>query len=130
MADPLHVELVAAERIVWSGEATIVITRTADGDIGIMPNHAPILSVLVEGTVEIRTDSDEYLVAAVGSGFLSVANNRVSLLVEHAELSGDIDVDRARRELEQAEAADRSDERQQVAAREAQARIRAVEKAT
>jgi F-type H+-transporting ATPase subunit epsilon len=130
MADPLHVELVAAERVVWSGEATIVITRTADGDIGIMPNHAPILSVLVEGTVEIRTDSDEYLVAAVGSGFLSVANNRVSLLVEHAELSGDIDVDRARRELEQAEAADRSDERQQVAAREAQARIRAVEKAT
>ena len=130
MADPLHVELVAAERVVWSGEATIVITRTADGDIGIMPNHAPILSVLVEGTVEIRTDSDEYLVAAVGSGFVSVANNRVSLLVEHAELSGDIDVDRARRELEQAEAADRSDERQQVAAREAQARIRAVEKAT
>jgi F-type H+-transporting ATPase subunit epsilon len=130
MADPLHVELVAAERVVWSGEATIVITRTADGDIGIMPNHAPILSVLVEGTVEIRTDSDEYLVAAVGSGFLSVANNRVSLLVEHAELSGDIDLDRARRELEQAEAADRSDERQQVAAREAQARIRAVEKAT
>ncbi len=130
MADPLHVELVAAERVVWSGEATIVITRTADGDIGIMPNHAPILSVLVEGTVEIRTDSDEYLVAAVGSGFLSVANNRVSLLVEHAELSGDIDVDRARRELEQAEGADRSDERQLVAAREAQARIRAVEKAT
>jgi F-type H+-transporting ATPase subunit epsilon len=130
MADPLHVELVAAERVVWSGEATIVITRTADGDIGIMPNHAPILSVLVEGTVEIRTDTDEYLVAAVGSGFLSVANNRVSLLVEHAEMSGDIDVDRARRELEQAEAADRSDERQQVAAREAQARIRAVEKAT
>ncbi len=130
MADPLHVELVAAERVVWSGEATIVITRTADGDIGIMPNHAPILSVLVEGTVEIRTDTDEYLVAAVGSGFLSVANNRVSLLVEHAELSGDIDVDRARRELEQAEGADRSDERQQVAAREAQARIRAVEKAT
>ena len=130
MTDPLHVELVAAERVVWSGEATIVITRTADGDIGIMPNHAPILSVLVEGTVEIRTDTDEYLVAAVGSGFLSVANNRVSLLVEHAEMSGDIDVDRARRELEQAEAADRSDERQQVAAREAQARIRAVEKAT
>jgi F-type H+-transporting ATPase subunit epsilon len=130
MADPLHVELVSAERVVWSGEATIVITRTADGDIGIMPNHAPILSVLVEGTVEIRTDTDEYLVAAVGSGFLSVANNRVSLLVEHAEMSGDIDVERARRELEQAEAADRSDERQQVAAREAQARIRAVEKAT
>ena len=130
MADPLHVELVAAERVIWSGEATIVITRTADGDIGIMPNHAPILSVLVEGTVQIRTDADEYLVAAVGSGFLSVANNRVSILVEHAELSGDIDVDQARRELEHAEAADRSDEGQQVAAREAQARIRAVEKAT
>jgi len=130
MADPLHVELVAAERIVWSGEATIVITRTADGDIGIMPNHAPILSVLVEGTVEIRTDSDEYLVAAVGSGFLSVVAESLTKMVEHAELSGDIDVDRARRELEQAEAADRSDERQQVAAREAQARIRAVEKAT
>ena len=56
MADtPLQVELVAADRVVWSGEATMVIARTVDGDVGILANHAPMLSVLVEGTVEVRT---------------------------------------------------------------------------
>ena len=55
MAGELHVELVAAERKVWSGEATIVITRTTEGDIGIMPGHAPVLGLLVTGLVTIRS---------------------------------------------------------------------------
>ena len=59
MPDQLQVELVAADRLVWSGEATMVIARTAEGDIGILRNHAPVLSVLVEGVVEIQTDDGD-----------------------------------------------------------------------
>ena len=49
MPDQLQVELVSADRLVWSGEAVMVIAKTAEGDIGILRNHAPVLSVMVEG---------------------------------------------------------------------------------
>lgn len=130
MADPLHVELVAADRTVWSGEATILITRTAEGDIGIMPGHEPTLGLLVEGTVEIRTPEGEYLVAAVDGGFLSVAENRVSVLAEHAEMADEIDVEQARQAAERAEQAAADDEAAHAAGRRAQARIKAAEKAS
>jgi F-type H+-transporting ATPase subunit epsilon len=112
---------------VWSGDATIVITRTADGDIGVLSDHAPLLSVLVEGTVEIRTPDGDYLVASVSGGFLSVANNRVSVLAESAEMSDEIDLEAARAELERAQGSDEEDDG--AAVRAAEARIRAVEKA-
>ena len=51
----LHVELVAADRSVWSGEATLVVARTTSGDIGVMPGHQPLLGVLESGPVTIRT---------------------------------------------------------------------------
>ena len=129
MADPLHIELVAADRTVWSGEATIVITRTAEGDIGVMPGHEPTLSLLVEGTVEIRTPDGGYVVAAVDAGFFSVANNRVSILAEHAELADEIDAARAREEFERIQA-EAQDEDAQAALRRAEARVRASEKAS
>jgi F-type H+-transporting ATPase subunit epsilon len=128
--DQLHVELVAADRTVWSGEAIMVIARTTEGDVGVLRNHAPLLSLLVDGVVDIQTADGETLIAAVDAGFLSVANNRVSILSEHAELSHEIDVERARLELEQAEAADDEDGALGVVVRRAEARIRAVEKAS
>jgi len=127
--DQLHVELVAADRTVWSGEATMVIARTTEGDVGVLRNHAPLLSLLLDGVVDIETADGETLIAAVDAGFLSVANNRVSILSEHAELSHEINVERARLELEQAESADDDDEAMRVVVRRAEARIRAVEKA-
>ena len=88
MADKsLQVELVAADRLVWSGEATMVIARTTEGDVGILPDHAPMLSLLVDGVVDVATAEGETWVAAVDAGFLSVADNRVSILSEHAEMS-------------------------------------------
>ena len=128
MADALQVELVAADRVVWSGEAQIVLARTVEGELGIMANHAPLLSVLAPGTVEIRTPEDDHLVAAVGGGFLSVAANRVSILAGEAELSDEIDVEEARRELESAQSSDDDDADEAV--RHAEARIQAVEKAS
>ena len=128
--DQLHVELVAADRTVWSGEAIMVIARTTEGDVGVLRNHAPMLSLLVDGVVDIQTTEGETLIAAVDAGFLSVANNRVSILSEHAELSHEIDVERARLELEQAESAEDDDDAMRVVPSRAEARIRAVEKAS
>jgi F-type H+-transporting ATPase subunit epsilon len=101
----LHVELVAADRSVWSGEATRVIARTTSGDIGIMPNHEPLLGVLESGPVTIRTTADEAstVVAAVHGGFLSFSDNKLSILAEIAELADEIDVARAERALERSQ---------------------------
>jgi F-type H+-transporting ATPase subunit epsilon len=100
----LEVSLVAADRKVWGGRATIVIAKTTDGDVGVMSGHQPILSVLVEGVVTIRQVEGPAVLAAVHGGFLSVAGNTVSILAEIAELSGEIDVARAEEALQRAQA--------------------------
>lgn len=124
--DQLQVELVAADRTVWSGQASMVIARTTEGDVGVLRNHAPLLSLLVDGVVEITAVEGDDLVAAVDGGFLSVANNRVSILSEHAVLSHEIDVEEARADLEAAQAEEGEDARERI--RRAEARIRAAEK--
>lgn len=126
----LQVELVAADRLVWSGEATFVLARTTEGDVGIMPNHAPMLSLMVDGVVDVTTSDNETWVAAVDAGFLSVADNRISILAEHAEMSHDIDLEKAKADLERAHKAGESDDApgENLEAQWAEARIRAVEK--
>ena len=130
MAELVHVELVAADRTVWSGEASMVVARTTEGDVGILPNHAPMLSLMVDGVVEVTTDSNETWVAAVDSGFLSVAENRVSILSEHAEMSHEIDLEKAKADLARAHQAGELINPAEEAVRRAQARIRAVERAS
>jgi len=99
----LQVELVAAERIVWSGEASFVVARTAEGELGALPGHAPVLSVLKPSVVEIEAVDGGRVKAAVADGFLSIANDRVSILSEEAELADDIDAAAAKAELDAAE---------------------------
>ena len=82
----LNVNLVSADRIVWSGEASTVNARTVEGEIGILTGHTPVLSLLGAGVVEIIPTSGTKVVASVDGGFISVANDRVSILAEHAEL--------------------------------------------
>ena len=122
--DTLRVEVVAADRLVWSGEAKVVNARTAGGEIGILANHMPILSLLEAGAVEVETADDDTMVAAVDDGFISVAANRVSILAGHAELAQDIDLSQARSDLEKAQGEDGSD----AEVRRAQARVRAAER--
>lgn len=124
----LHVELVAADRIVWSGDATIVIARTTEGEVGILANHAPLMSLMVPGVVEVRSDGGESIRAAVDSGFLSVAANRVSILAEQAALADDIDASQAQRELEEARSGDLEDEQVLAEVRRAEAWVRAAER--
>ena len=128
----MQVELVAADRLVWSGEASMVIARTTEGDVGILPNHAPMLSLMVDGIVDVTTIDGETWIAAVDAGFLSVANNRISVLAEHAEMSHDIDLEKARADLERAQSAGEDDDEATAAAERAwaEARIRATEKAS
>lgn len=132
MAEPssnLHVELVAADRTVWSGEAAMVIARTTEGDVGVLANHAPALSLLTDSVVEIQVaDSDDVVVAAVDAGFLSVANNRVSILSERAELAEDIHVDVVKAELDEARGLIGVRDEAERRVRRAEARIRAVER--
>jgi F-type H+-transporting ATPase subunit epsilon len=78
----LKVELVSPVERVWSGEATFISARTLEGDLGIMPGHAPLLGVLVDGTVSIKDISGTVTSFSVSGGFLSVANDRVSILAE------------------------------------------------
>src|SRR5215218_10479383 len=101
----MQVELVAADRLVWSGEATMVIARTTEGDVGILPDHAPMLSLMVDGVVDVTTTEGETWVAAVNAGFLSVAANRISILSEQAQMVHDIDLEKARQDLQRAESA-------------------------
>lgn len=100
MAKTMQVALVAADREVWSGEATVVNASTVDGDIGVMADHTPVLSVLAPGQVDVRTADDGHWVAAIDGGFISVANNHVRLLCEHAEISHESNFDEAKRLLE------------------------------
>ena len=127
--ETLQVELVAADRLVWSGEATVVNARTAGGEIGILANHMPILSLLAAGVVEVETADGESWVAAVDEGFLSVAGNRVSILASHAEMASDIDVERARKELDEARG-DGDDDRSNSEVQRLEARVKAAERAS
>ncbi len=121
---PLNVEVVAVERQIWSGEATRVIARTTEGELGILPGHIPLLGQLADGgTVRILQESGEELVVAAHGGFLSVTNRGVSILAEVAEFADEIDVARARKALENARAAGDDDEQAQAAAKRAESRL-------
>lgn len=122
MADgQLQVELVAADRVVWSGQADEVVARTVEGDLGVLRGHAPLLSVLVPGVVRIRAGA-ETVVAVVEDGFLSVADDRISILSEDTHLVSELDKGEVQAELEQARADD-----DQAAVARAEAKLRGIE---
>jgi F-type H+-transporting ATPase subunit epsilon len=85
MSENLTVEVVSPEKRVWSGEAKMVSARTLEGDIGVLPNHAPLLGVLVDGTVSIEAVDGTRQEFKINGGFLSVSNNRVSILGQSAD---------------------------------------------
>jgi F-type H+-transporting ATPase subunit epsilon len=121
----LHAALVIPDRELWSGEARIVIAKTTEGDLGVLTGHSPVFGVLAEASVvEILTEEAEVR-AAVSGGFLSVANDRVSILAGEAQLGGEVNVEEARQELASAlaEAVPGTDESATV--RYVRARLRA-----
>jgi F-type H+-transporting ATPase subunit epsilon len=120
----MQVDLVSVERPIWSGEANAVYARTSEGEIGIMPGHAPLLGALAPGwLVRIQQADGVEQRVAVHGGFLAVRSDGVSVLAELAESSDEIDVARARAALERAGSG--TDEESVAARDRALARLRA-----
>ena len=118
----MQVALVSPERILYEGEADMVIARSAGGDIAFLNNHAPFVGVLGIGKVRITpAGSNDEIVAAVHGGFVEVKDNRVTILSDVAELADQIDVTRAREALSRAGAGD--DEDTALARRRAEVRL-------
>jgi F-type H+-transporting ATPase subunit epsilon len=99
----LDVALVSPERILYTGEADMVICRTSDGEIAFLNDHAPFVGALGIGVVRIKVPDGSETMAAVHGGFVEVRDNRVSILSDVAELPEQIDVERARRAKDEAE---------------------------
>jgi len=100
----MNVELVSPERILYSGDAEMVVCRTVGGgDVAFLADHAPFLGALEVHPVKIKTTDGGEEVAAVHGGFVHVRDNQVIILSDVAELAGDIDADRARKAKEAAE---------------------------
>ena len=132
MPDPMDVEVVSAERVVWSGQATNIIARTVDGDIGILPGHEPVVGILVPGGVEVYTTENTREIVAVDGGFISVGQGRVSILSEYARMAQEIDISAAEKELAEAQARldeGEDDEETRKHYNRASAQLRAAEKA-
>lgn len=122
---PLQVELVSPEKILFSGEADMVVARTTDGDIAFMPGHVPFIGVLDVHPVRIFLPGGDVEIVAVHEGFVECSHDRVTILSDVAELQSQIDVARAEAARDRAEAnQSKLDEAEREAAlRRAQVRL-------
>jgi len=85
VAKQLHVEVVAVEEKIWSGDAEMLVARTTEGEIGVLPGHSPLLGLLKEPSqVRVKLGGGEQLTYDVSGGFLSVDANGVTVLAESA----------------------------------------------
>jgi F-type H+-transporting ATPase subunit epsilon len=84
----MHVEVVTPEQVLYQGEASMVIVRTVDGEIGILPGHASFLAALRPGRVRIVQPDGNEEVAAVDSGYVEVIDDRVTILADAAGSAG------------------------------------------
>ena len=83
---PLNVSLVSADAEVWSGEATLVVAKTVEGEIGFMSGHEPVLAILAEGQVRITRADGSKILANAQDGFLSIENDDLTIVAGNAAL--------------------------------------------
>ena len=127
----LNLYVLTPKRIIWDCEVKEIILSTNSGQIGVLPNHAPIATAVDIGILRIRLN-DQWLTMALMGGFARIGNNEITVLVNDAEKSGDIDPEEAQQTLEIAEAALRKAEgkRQTIEAnlalRRARTRVEAI----
>lgn len=120
--------MVSPEKIVYEGDAELVIARTSDGEIGFQPGHVPFVGNLVSSVVRVALSDGGVQRIAVHSGFVEVSDNHVALLCDVAELAEDIDIERAKASLESAKsdlANDPSNTEAVAAANRAEVRLQA-----
>nr|YP_009476476.1 ATP synthase CF1 epsilon subunit [Xanthoceras sorbifolium]AVM38928.1 ATP synthase CF1 epsilon subunit [Xanthoceras sorbifolium]QIM59472.1 AtpE [Xanthoceras sorbifolium]QMJ95895.1 ATP synthase CF1 epsilon subunit [Xanthoceras sorbifolium] len=99
----LNLCVLTPNRIVWDSEVKEIILSTNSGQIGVLPNHAPIATAVDIGILKIRFN-DQWLTMALMGGFARIGNNEITILVNDAEKSSDIDSQEAQQTLERAEA--------------------------
>ena len=99
---PMRLEIVTAERVVYSEDVDILVAPGIDGELGILPGHAPLLTALQPGEIRVVKDNDESYIA-VSSGFVEVLANKVTILADTAEYAEEIDIERAEEALKRAE---------------------------
>lgn len=131
----LQLEIVTPERTVFSQEVNMVVAQTIDGQIGILPGHIPLVTVLETGVMRVQVGPGQEQTLAISGGFLEMSpDNKLTILAQTAELAEEIDVDRAREALARAEErlngkAENIDAvRAEIAMRKALARLRAAGK--
>jgi F-type H+-transporting ATPase subunit epsilon len=126
---PLEVQLVSPERILFSGDADMVVTRTLDGEVAFLAGHAPFIGALAEHVARVHLADGTVQRVAVHGGFVEVSANRCTLLSDVAELPEHVDLERARRARERAEARLREgdDAEAEAALRRAMVRIEVAE---
>lgn len=94
MAKKFQVDVVSPEATVWSGEATFVVARTPDGEIGILADHEPVMGSLTTGSVIIESETGERTAIGVHGGFIQVLDNKVTLITDHARIATDVEAAR------------------------------------
>ena len=126
---PMMLEIITAERQVFSDEVDMVVAPGIDGQLGILPRHAPLMTMLKPGALTVRKAGEEDMYVAVSGGFMEVLGNRVSILADACERSDEIDEERAQQAVQRAQErlANRSEdmelERAMASLRRAQVRV-------
>ena len=101
---PIQLEIVTPDRLAYSDQVDAVTVPGSDGELGILPHHAPLISTLGVGELVIRKGGAEEAFAIVG-GFLQVRPDKVVVMAEEADMASDIDLEKAQRAREEAERA-------------------------
>ncbi len=126
---PMRVEIITAEREVYSDDVDVLTAPGAEGELGILPNHAPLMTALQPGEIMLRKDGEETYLAVTG-GFMEVIANRVMILADACERDDEIDEQRAQVAVQRAQerlanrTTDLDLERAVAAVRRAEVRVR------
>jgi F-type H+-transporting ATPase subunit epsilon len=129
----MRVEIITAEREVYSDDVDVLVAPGSEGELGILPHHAPLMTALQPGEILVRKDGEEVFMA-VSSGFLEVMDNKVTILADTAERSDEIDEARVQEALKRAEeriqmhSSDMDLERAVASLRRSQARLKVVQR--
>ena len=130
---PMKLEIITAERVVYSDDVDIVVAPGIEGELGILPHHAPLMTTLQPGELRVRKEGEEVFMAVSG-GFLEIMANKVTILADAAERSEEIDEARVQEAVRRAEerlvnrTADMDLERAVASLRRSQARLKVVQR--
>ncbi len=131
---PMRLEIITAERVVYSDDVDLLVAPGQEGELGILPHHAPLMTVLTPGEITVRKEGEEDSYLAVSGGFLEVMGNQVTILADAAERSDEIDEARVQEAMRRAEerirmrASDMDLERAVASLRRSQARLRVAQR--